>query len=219
MTNEESTTPTTESPGIPEKLSQNHLFTILSNRRRRYSVHYLKQINDAVSVRELAEQVAAWENGKPKEELTSQERKRVYISLYQGHLSTLAEEGLVEYDSDRGLVSPTDLLVKSDIYLEIVPPNTISWGQFYIGLTVANVFLLALAWYEVGVLSEVPDLLLAAAMLGSYAVTAIVQTLRTERLRLGEHGPPPDLREDASSRGVSLDFDLSFGRDVDDRVK
>lgn len=219
MTNEASTAPTADLPKPPDKLSQNHLFTILSNRRRRYTVHFLKQVNDAVSVRELAEQVAAWENGKSKDELTSQERKRVYISLYQGHLSTLAEEGLVEYDSDRGLVSPTDLLVRSDIYLEIVPPNTISWGQFYIGLTVANLFLLALAWYEVGILADVPDLLLAAAMLGSYAVTAIVQTLRTERLRLGEDGPPPDLREDASSRGLSLDFDLPTGRDVDDRVK
>lgn len=216
MANATSPTSMADTPEAPDRISQNHLFTILSNRRRRYAVHYLKQVGEPVSVRDLAEQVAAWENDKPKESLTSQERKRVYISLYQGHLSTLAEEGLVEYDRDRGLVSPTDLLGKSDIYLEIVPPNTISWGQFYLGLTVANAVLLALVWREIGVLADVPDLLVATATLGSYAVTAIVQTLRTERLRLGEDGPPPGLREDANSRGVSLDFDLPFGRDADD---
>ena len=60
--------------------SGERLYGLLADRRRRYALHYLRQRGEPVTLRELAEQVAAWENAKPIEALDSQERKRVYIA-------------------------------------------------------------------------------------------------------------------------------------------
>ncbi len=170
------------------------IYDILSDKRRRYTIHYLKQVGRPVEIRELAEQVAAWENDKPIEELDSQERKRVYISLYQGHLSTLDEKGLVDYDADRGVVELDEALKETEIYLEIVPPQTIPWSQFYVGLTVANALFLTLTWYEVGVLAELSSVAVGGVVLASFGISALFQLFSGGRIRIGDDGPPPELR-------------------------
>ncbi|QHS17287.1 DUF7344 domain-containing protein [Halopenitus persicus] len=177
-----------------DRLTQDDVYDILSNKRRRYAIHYLKQVDERVDVRDLAEQVAAWENDKPVEALTSQERKRVYISLYQGHLSSMDDRGLVDYDETRGTVALRDAVRDADVYLEVVDPRDIPWGQFYLGLSAANALLIGLAWLDVGLFAEVGDLPVALVVLATFAVSATVQTLRDGRIRLGDEGPPPELR-------------------------
>ncbi|SEH39643.1 hypothetical protein SAMN05192561_101529 [Halopenitus malekzadehii] len=177
-----------------DRLTQDDVYDVLSNKRRRYAIHYLKQVDERVDVRDLAEQVAAWENDKPVEALTAQERKRVYISLYQGHLSSMDDRGLVAYDEDRGTVALRDAVRNADIHLEVVDPRDIPWGQFYLGLSVANALLIGLAWLDVGLFTEVGDLQIAAVTVASVAVSATVQTFRDDRIRLGDAGPPPELR-------------------------
>ena len=54
---------------------------------------------------ELAERVAAEENGVPREELSSAQRKRVYVSLYQTHVPKMEDAGLVDYDQETSMVS------------------------------------------------------------------------------------------------------------------
>ena len=61
-----------------DSLSNGEIFDLLSNHRRRYTIHYCKQIETPVSLSDLAEQVAAWELEKDISELSSSERKRVY---------------------------------------------------------------------------------------------------------------------------------------------
>jgi len=46
------------------------------------------------------------------ENLSSNERQRVYISLYQSHLPKLDNHGIVTYDKDRGWVEPTPLVAR-----------------------------------------------------------------------------------------------------------
>ncbi|WP_096390882.1 DUF7344 domain-containing protein [Halopenitus persicus] len=183
-----------EGDGGGDRLTQDDVYDILSNKRRRYAIHYLKQVDDRVAVRDLAEQVAAWENDKPIDDLTSQERKRVYISLYQGHLSSMDDRGLVDYDEDRGTVVLCDAVRNADVYLEVVDPRDIPWGQFYLGLSAANALLIGLTWLEVGLFAEVGALTIAVVVLTTFAISAIVQTLRDGRIRLGDEGPPPELR-------------------------
>ena len=89
-------------------LDQDVIFDVLSSSRRRYVLYYLSQYDDPVELPTLAEEVAAWETESTVEELSSQERKRVYVSLYQTHVPKLEEVGLVEYDQDTGEVSLTD---------------------------------------------------------------------------------------------------------------
>lgn len=79
---------------------------VLRNRRRRRTVRYISRNTDA-TVRELADHLAATEAGKPLDEVTYDERKRVRNALYQHHLPKMAEYGVVEYDRSRGTVTAT----------------------------------------------------------------------------------------------------------------
>ena len=81
------------------------VFGILSNKRRRLSIEYLRSTDGTVGLSELAEHLAAVENDKPVAELTSSERKRVYVSLYQVHLPKMANAGILEFNQDRKRIS------------------------------------------------------------------------------------------------------------------
>jgi len=183
----------TVDPASRLALSSDAVYDALADKRRRYALHYLKQRSEPVTVRELAEQVAAWENEKEIAELTSQERKRVYIALYQSHLSTLDGEGLVDYDEDAGTVTQTDAFAGSDLYLEVVPQESVPWSLFYLGLAVANAVVIALAWDEIAPFDVVPGLGLAVVVLVTFGVSAFVQTYSSRRMRFGDEGPPPEL--------------------------
>lgn len=98
-------------------LSTDEVFHILQTKRRRDVLRYLRREPGPVEMRELAEQVAAWEQGSSVAELSSSERQRVYISLYQSHLPKLDEEGIVDYDKDRGMVERTPAAAQFDPYL------------------------------------------------------------------------------------------------------
>jgi DNA-binding transcriptional ArsR family regulator len=178
-----------------EGLADETIYSVLTNPRRRYVLHYLKQRGESVSVRDLAEQVAAWENGKEPEDLTSQERKRVYVSLYQSHLSTLDDEGVVEYDDDAGEVRLSAAARGSEIYMEVVPKNDIAWQRFYVGLVVVNAVLLALVALDVRPFTAISDLGWAAAVLAQFAVSAVAEALSSRRMQFGDEGPPPDSSE------------------------
>lgn len=77
-------------------------FELVRNRRRRLTLSYLVESGGQVSVGELAEHVAAVENDTTVRAITSDQRKRAYVGLYQCHLPKLADAGVIEYDSDRG---------------------------------------------------------------------------------------------------------------------
>lgn len=176
-----------------EAVSNDQLYDLLADTRRRYALHYLKQSAEPVDVGELAEHVAAWENDKPVEELSSQDRKRVYISLYQSHLPTLDENGLVDYDDDRGRVELTETMADVDIYMEIVPDESIPWSYFYVGLSVASFLALGLVVGDVSVFETVPEAALAGVVVLVFSMSALVQTYERRRSRIGDDGPPPDL--------------------------
>lgn len=174
-----------------ETPSNDDLYELLSDRRRRYALHYLLQRDEPVAVGELAEQVAAWENDKPVAQLDSQERKRVYIALYQSHLSRLDDEGLVDYDEAAGTVTVTDSLADVDLYLEVVPSDSVPWSTYYAGLSLANGLVILLAFFEVAPFDQVPGLWWAAVVLVSFGVSAFVQLSRSGQAKLGDEGPPP----------------------------
>jgi hypothetical protein len=182
------------SPDTSPRLSTEDVYEVLSNRRRRYAIHHLKQTDGPVDVSTLAEQVAAWENGKPVAELDSQERKRVYISLYQSHLPTLEKRGLVAYDDDRGIVELTDSIANAEVYLEVVAGENVPWSYFYLGLSLVSGLLIALTYLEVGILESVPQIAIAGVITLLFAVSAVFQTVQTGRMQLGDEGPPPEIR-------------------------
>lgn len=115
-----------------EDLGQNEAFDLLNNSRRRYVLYLLETHDEAMPIGDLADEVASWEQDKPIDELTQQERKRVHVSLYQTHLVRLDERGVVEFDRDSGMVTITP---KADQIRRFLPchESTRPWGRYYLG--------------------------------------------------------------------------------------
>lgn len=108
-------------------LTSDDIFEILSNHRRRMVLHQLQEREGPIQVKQLAEEVAAMENGVAVEELSSQQRKRVYVSLYQTHLPKMAEMALIEYDRDEGTVQLTGRSADINRYLSDDTSETGPW--------------------------------------------------------------------------------------------
>lgn len=107
-----------------DALPKDETFHLLSSRRRRDALRYLADRDGPVDMRDLAEQVAAWEQETTVQRLSSQERQRVYIALYQTHLPKLADHGIITYDQSRGTVERTERADQLDPYLDETDEST-----------------------------------------------------------------------------------------------
>lgn len=152
-------------------LSQDVVFDILSSPRRRYVLYYLRQVDEPVELTSLAEQVAAWENETEPEQLTDQERKRVYVSLYQTHVPKLNESGIVEYDQDTGLVELSNQATEVDEYL-VQPTRRIPWQRFYMALAAISAVLLALTTFDVSIFADVSETAMALIVVVGFLISA-----------------------------------------------
>ena len=168
-------------------------FDLLSNHRRRYALHYLQQQDDGVTLGELADQVAAWENGVDVRELTAAQRKRVYTSLQQVHLPRMDKLDVVEFDDREGHVRIGIAAEHLDVYLEIVTGNDVSWSTFYLGLVAVNAGLLGGATLGLPVLSAIPGIGWAAFAVTTFLVASLAHVyLARTKMRFGETDAPPE---------------------------
>lgn len=99
-------------------LSRDERFFLLSSRRRRFVLRYLRRTGGPVDRSTLVDALAAWENDVDAEELSEAQRRTVDVSLYQTHLEELADAGVVTYDADAGRVAPTDRIEEFAVYLD-----------------------------------------------------------------------------------------------------
>jgi hypothetical protein len=166
-----------------EPFERDEIYQLLSNHRRRHTIHFLKHVDDSTTLSDLAEQIAAWEQEKPVNELTSDERKRVYTSLQQTHLPRLADAGMITFED--GAVELTDRASELEVYLDIVPEGSIPWGVYYLGLSVISLAIVFGVWLEVGPTELVPDLAWATAIILMFLVSAVFHSLNNRRFRLG----------------------------------
>lgn len=157
-------------------LSQDVVFELLSSPRRRYILYYLRQSSEPVELTTLAEQVAAWENETDVENITEQERKRVYVSLYQTHVPRLDEAGVIEYDKDSGMVSLASQAREIDNYLDSTE-DSISWQWGYLVLALASAAILGLTIAQVGFFGALPEAAVAAGILAAFTITAVAHTV------------------------------------------
>lgn len=165
---------------------------MLSNRRRRWVLHYLKQCDDQrVDLRTLVDTISAWEYDASPDELPWKKRKRIYTSLRQSHLPKLADAGVIEYERSRGEVELTDDARTVRMYLEYVPEDDIPWSQCYLGLSTVAVTITGLAWGSVYPFADLSGLVLATILAAMFTVVAIAHTYHTRRSRLGSEGKPP----------------------------
>ncbi|PSP56350.1 hypothetical protein BRC82_02330 [Halobacteriales archaeon QS_1_67_19] len=173
-----------------ETLSEDLIFDVLKNRRRRYTLHYLKQQDRPVELSELAEQVAAWENDTTVEGLSANERKSVYTSLYQTHLPKLADAGIVEYNQNRGVVELSDNATQLEGYLQ--PQDEFPWIRYYLGLAIVSAVLVVGDFLGVAPFEAIPDEIWGVLIVVAFALSAAVHYLR--RQRLAQQEAPPNVR-------------------------
>jgi hypothetical protein len=172
------------------------MLEVLSNQRRRFVVHYLKQNGGQATVSELTDAVASWENNKPADRLTHQERKRVRNALRQFHLPKMADYGFIEYDSRRGIATLTETVSNTNFYVDSLTDSDIPWGVYYLGLSAVSVICLIGLW--VGLY---PFTLLSPLIFGVFFVTALLVSSLGHfydnyyRMRLGARDRPPEIEE------------------------
>lgn len=112
-------------PNRSEQLSEDEIFEVLYNSRRRIVLTYLIAHDGASTVGEMAEHIAAVENDTTVQQISSYERKRVYVGLYQNHLPMMDNVGVLEYDKNRGTVQLRACATQLEPYLELTDePNT-----------------------------------------------------------------------------------------------
>lgn len=157
------------------ELTRDRVFDILSSPRRRYVLHYLRTEENQIQLTDLAEHVAAWENETTVEKLSSQDRKRVYVSLYQTHIPKLSEAGLINYDAESGIVTLASDVSEIDQFMgdqEEEPP----WYLYYMGLAVFNVLLVIGASIGVPGLAALGQSVVAIIVVASFLMLTAVHT-------------------------------------------
>ena len=169
-------------------VSEDELFEVLANRRRRYAVHAIKQEGEAVELGEIAERVAAWEYDVPQQQVSYDERKRVYTALQQSHLPKMDDAGVVAYDKDRGIIEPKPALEEADVYMDVVRGYGLPWSQLYLGLSTVAALLVGGVW----TFETVPDAAWMAGVVAAFGVVALVHTVTARRYRIGSTDAPPE---------------------------
>ncbi|WP_254522939.1 DUF7344 domain-containing protein [Natrinema caseinilyticum] len=169
----------TDNPAEEPAFSKDEIFHLLQNERRRLVLRYLRGTEGPVRMRDVAEQVAAWEHDTTVEELTSTQRQRVYIPLYQSHLSKLDEVGVIDYQQNRGIVERKPLADQFERYLELDSTDETTddrnddssdWDDYYIGATVLCYVVLLGAVMELPFVSFLSGIGLSALILFLFTV-------------------------------------------------
>lgn len=172
------------------ELTAEDLFDILSNQRRRYTIHYLCQQgeNVTVDVSSLARHVAAWERGVSPESVSGDNRRSVYNTLNQTHLPLLAEAGVVDYDERSKQV---ELLVSTDAFRSYTYAKLDYFPSVGALMTVAaaNLAISLLALLNLGWTSWLVPLSATTLLL-----VGVVHFVQVRQARFGTSGPPPELR-------------------------
>ena len=194
QTTDESTRDPSESRA---PLDPDERFHLLQNERRRLVVRYLRDAaDDRVEMRDIAEQVAAWENDTSVAQLSSTERQRVYIPLYQNHLPKLDDAGVIEYNQSRGVVVPTERVDRLASFIDGPAPaddagadaSGRAWSRYYLGASGVGALLFGGA-----ALSLLPGTLVAATLVALFTAVSLAQYATQTRTRDGDAGGRDDV--------------------------
>ncbi len=164
-------TPAEES--APPALPLDQVFEIAKNERRRNALRYLRSHEAPVKLGTLAEHIAAVENDTTVKAISSQQRKRVYVGLYQCHLPKMDDMHIVEFNQNRGLIELGPNAEQLYPYIDDEDEQETRWPQVYLGLSAAGGLLL-LASLTVGSTVGLTPALAAAVSIAAVGATSAV---------------------------------------------
>jgi hypothetical protein len=168
-------------PFSDSEVAKDMLFDLLISPRRRFILYYLHDLPvGETTLNDLSAEVGAWEYGKPVEELTRQERKRIYVSLYQTHVPTLAEAGIIAYDSESGDIALTDHINEFGPYLGWEEPPW-PWQAIYLGTAIVSLLFYGMVTFNVGPFSLVTEVTAGLLVVAAFLVVTAAQYFVTRR--------------------------------------
>lgn len=134
--------------GRPRPLSLDVIFDVLRNRRRRLVIEAIEERDGETTLSDLAEHIGGIENDKSPSALNAQERKRVYVGLYQCHLPRMDDAGAIDFDKNRGTVVRGP---QADAYLTYLEQSESQesdrqWPKYYAGLAGVSLVAFLLSW-------------------------------------------------------------------------
>ena len=97
----------------------NSVFSGLSHPYRRVTVIIIVEMDEPVTLDELAREIATRSDQIGAEDYDSRSAERIRVELVHGHLPKLAEADLIEYDSDTNLVSSTPVTTHLTALIQI----------------------------------------------------------------------------------------------------
>ena len=169
-----------------EGLSNEEIFDLLQNERRRHVLQYLRQHGGPVTLGDLADQVAAAEYDCPTDDVTSAQRKRVYTTLQQSHLPQMADVGIIDYDSDEGVIETTEQTDELTVYLEIVPEGEFPWREYYLSFGAISLAIVTVLWVGVYPFTVIPALVWATLFAVVLTLSALYHTMVAREMTLTE---------------------------------
>ncbi len=181
--------------GDGAQLSKGEIFDVLQNERRRYVLQYLRRHGGPVELGDLATRVAAREYECPVDSVSGKQRKRVYTTLQQTHLPKMDEAGIVEFDSENGVIDTTQYTDELTVYLEIVPGKEFPWREYYLSLGAVSLAVVATLWADVYPVTVIPPLVWATLFATILTVSAAYHTFLGRELTLSEYAARSDDEE------------------------
>jgi hypothetical protein len=169
-----------------QRLSKGEIFDVLQNQRRRYVLQYLERFDEPVPLSDLATQVAAWEYQIPVEEVSNDQKKRVYTTLQQTHLDRMEEAGIVEYDHEENLITRTPHTEELTVYLEIVPEKEFPWREYYLSLGAISCAIVAALWTGLYPLTLLEPIEWATVIAVTFTASAAYHTYTGADMAIGE---------------------------------
>ncbi|SER20439.1 DUF7344 domain-containing protein [Natrinema salaciae] len=184
-------------------LTEDELFELLANQRRRHIMHTLMQEDDRLDIGDLSQEIAAWEDDLAFEEVSSTDRKRVYTALQQSHLPKMDNAGVLEFDRDRGTIEPTPALEDVEIYMDVVRGRELPWSDYYLGLTALSAVLFVTTVLDLLPFSRLPSTAWGVFVIVSFAVSALAHRYYARRNRLGIADEPPSVELEYRDRSTN----------------
>ena len=164
-----------DSGGSEGDLPLDQVFEILKNRRRREVLQYLRESENEVTLGEVAEHIAAIENDTTVDAISSSERKRVYVGLYQCHLPKMDDMNIVSFNQNRGRIELAENAAQLEPFIEEESEERLDWYKYYAGIA-AIAGILFLGTVAAGISSALTSTLILAGMVGAVGTCAAMHT-------------------------------------------
>ena len=160
-------------------LSIDVIFDVLKNERRRLVLQYLWEQGSPAQLGPLADYITAVENDKAVADITSSERKRVYVGLYQCHLPRMHSAKIIDFDRNRGTISLTDSAAQLSGFFatseddEDQDDEQSRWAIYSLTLSVVAAIVFTITQLLVAPVAGLTEVLFVATIIGMVVLSAV----------------------------------------------